>query len=70
MFGASAVLAEIAAALNARFVYISTDSVFDGKRGDYAETDEPAPVNVYARSKLAGRARSTDDAIHRPQSFA
>ena len=51
---ASAVLAEIASALNARFVYVSTDSVFDGKRGDYAETDEPAPLNVYARSKLAG----------------
>jgi len=51
--GASAVLAEIAAAFNARFIYISTDAVFDGKRGGYAETDEPAPVNVYARSKLA-----------------
>jgi dTDP-4-dehydrorhamnose reductase len=51
---ASAVLAEIASALNARFVYVSTDSVFDGKKGDYVETDEPAPLNVYARSKLAG----------------
>jgi dTDP-4-dehydrorhamnose reductase len=51
---ASAVLAETASTLNARFVYVSTDSVFDGKRGDYVETDEPAPLNVYARSKLAG----------------
>jgi dTDP-4-dehydrorhamnose reductase len=51
---ASSVLAEIASTLNARFVYISTDSVFDGKKGDYLETDEPAPLNVYARSKLAG----------------
>ncbi len=51
---ATAVLAETAAALNARFVYVSTDSVFDGKRGGYVETDEPAPLNVYARSKLAG----------------
>jgi dTDP-4-dehydrorhamnose reductase len=51
---ASAVLAEIAATLNARFIYVSTDSVFDGKRGGYVETDEPAPLNVYARSKLAG----------------
>ena len=51
---ASAVLAEIASALNARFVYVSTDSVFDGKRGNYVETDEAAPLNVYARSKLAG----------------
>lgn len=51
--GASVLLAEIAASFNARFVYISTDSVFDGKRGGYVETDEPAPLNVYARSKLA-----------------
>ena len=37
-----------------RFVYISTDSVFDGARGKYSEDDVPAPVNVYARSKLDG----------------
>jgi dTDP-4-dehydrorhamnose reductase len=51
---ASAVLAKIAAELNAHLVYISTDAVFDGKKGDYAETDEPAPLNIYAKSKLAG----------------
>jgi len=51
---ASAVLAEIAASLKARFIYISTDAVFDGKKGSYVETDEPAPLNVYAKSKLAG----------------
>lgn len=51
---ASALLAEIAARLDARFIYVSTDSVFDGSRGDYVETDEPAPLNVYAKSKLAG----------------
>jgi len=51
---ASAILAEIASTLNARFVYVSTDSVFDGKKGDYVETDEAAPLNVYARSKLTG----------------
>ncbi len=51
---ASAVLAETAATLNARLVYVSTDSVFDGRKGDYVETDEPAPLNVYAGSKLAG----------------
>jgi dTDP-4-dehydrorhamnose reductase len=28
--------------------------VFDGKRGNYRETDEPRPVNVYAASKLEG----------------
>ena len=51
---ASSFLAEIAQELNARFVYISTDSVFDGKRGNYSETDPPAPLSVYANSKLRG----------------
>jgi dTDP-4-dehydrorhamnose reductase len=50
---ASAVLADIASVLNAHFLYVSTDAVFDGKKGDYAETDQPAPVNVYAKTKLA-----------------
>jgi dTDP-4-dehydrorhamnose reductase len=28
--------------------------VFDGERGTYREGDEPAPINVYGRSKLLG----------------
>ena len=51
---ASRWLAEIAGERKAHFVYISTDSVFDGERGDYREEDEPAPVNWYAQSKLLG----------------
>lgn len=51
---ASAFLAEIAHKRNAQFLYVSTDSVFDGKRGDYSEEDEPGPVNRYAESKLLG----------------
>jgi dTDP-4-dehydrorhamnose reductase len=38
----------------ARLVHISTDSVFDGKRGDYREDDAPNPLGVYARTKLDG----------------
>jgi dTDP-4-dehydrorhamnose reductase len=37
-----------------RLVYISTDSVFDGLKGDYREEDAPNPISVYARSKRAG----------------
>ena len=37
----------------ARLVLPSTDFVFDGRSGPYAEADRPAPVNAYGRSKLA-----------------
>lgn len=47
-------LAEIAEELNARFVYISTDYVFDGDSGGYREEDAPNPVNRYGESKLQG----------------
>jgi dTDP-4-dehydrorhamnose reductase len=39
---------------NARLLHVSTDSVFDGERGGYTEADTPAPVNVYAQTKLEG----------------
>jgi dTDP-4-dehydrorhamnose reductase len=51
---ASAFLAGLACEFKAQFVYISTDAVFDGKQGNYSESDEPAPLNAYARSKLQG----------------
>jgi dTDP-4-dehydrorhamnose reductase len=34
------------------FVFVSTDFVFDGEKGMYSETDEPAPVNFYGKTKL------------------
>lgn len=47
-------LAAYVARGGARLVHLSTDAVFDGRRGDYSEEDEPAPINVYARTKLDG----------------
>ncbi len=49
---ATKVLAEWAAANAGQFVYMSTDGVFDGARGHYAEADAPNPINVYVLSKL------------------
>jgi dTDP-4-dehydrorhamnose reductase len=37
---------------NSRMVLISTDYVFDGSKGSYAEEDEPNPLNIYGRYKL------------------
>lgn len=39
-----------------RLVYLSTDYVYKGDRGNYAETDEVLPSNLYAWTKLAGEA--------------
>lgn len=38
----------------ARLIQISTDCVFAGDRGGYAEDDRPDPADLYGRSKLAG----------------
>ena len=46
-----------AAARGARLVHVSTDLVFDGRRGRYRETDELGPVNEYGRSKAEAEAR-------------
>jgi len=35
-----------------RFVFTSTDQVFDGKKGDYSEEDTPRANGVYARTKI------------------
>lgn len=37
-----------------RLAHISTDGIFDGKRGMYSEEDIPNPINVYAKSKAEG----------------
>jgi len=48
-------LAETCEALGATLVHFSTDYVFDGaKTSPYTESDAPAPLSVYAESKLAG----------------
>lgn len=48
-------LALACAAVDAALVHISTNEVFDGRQATpYRELDATNPLNVYARSKLAG----------------
>ncbi|MEN7982571.1 MAG: SDR family oxidoreductase, partial [Nanoarchaeota archaeon] len=47
-------LARIGKEIGAKFIYISTDSIFDGETGGYSENDIPNPINVYAKTKLEG----------------
>lgn len=37
---------------NSKLVFLSTDYVFDGKRGNYIETDKPNPIQYYGTTKL------------------
>lgn len=37
-----------------KFIYISTDYVFDGEEGPYSEDDKVNPVSVYGKTKLYG----------------
>jgi len=45
-------LCEAAGHIDAFFIHLSTDFVFDGSSGPYREEDHPAPVNFYGQSKL------------------
>lgn len=50
-------LAQACRGAGIRLIHLSTDYVFDGEVPagvEYDEADQPNPVNVYARSKLAG----------------
>ena len=43
---------EAAKAVDCFMIYVSTDYVFSGKKGNYKETDTPNPINYYGLTKL------------------
>jgi dTDP-4-dehydrorhamnose reductase len=64
---AAALVAATAGAHGASVVYVSSDYIFDGeKRAPYVESDLPAAISAYGRSKQAGE---TSVAIANPRHF-
>jgi dTDP-4-dehydrorhamnose reductase len=49
---ASRELAKAANRLGSKLIYTSSDFVFDGRRGEYSEADDPAPINYYGKTKF------------------
>lgn len=45
-------LSEVSEDLDAHLIHISTDFIFDGKKGNYKETDKANPLSYYGLSKL------------------
>ena len=49
-------VAQAAARYGARLIHLSTDAIFDGKKGHYVESDPPHPLTDYGRSKAQAEA--------------
>ena len=47
-------ICELARQTKSKLIYISTPSVFDGKKGNYKELDKTNPINYYNFSKVQG----------------
>lgn len=50
-YHASCQLARLSGEMGSRLIFISSDVVFDGKKGNYNEDDYPRPLNIYAETK-------------------
>lgn len=51
-------LSALCAESGARLITISTDCVFSGGKGNYKESENPDPEDLYGRSKLLGEVQS------------
>ncbi|TXD48705.1 SDR family oxidoreductase [Polaribacter sp. IC073] len=56
-------LTTISEEINAHIIHLSTDFIFDGKKGHYKETDTPNPISYYGLSKLKSEEVLTNSKI-------
>jgi len=56
----TALLVELCQKHKIRLLFLSSDMVFDGEKGNYAEDDEPNPINFYGWTKLAAEKRVSE----------
>lgn len=52
--GGTRLVAKASEEIGARFIYLSTDFIFDGLNGPYSEDNQPNPLSTYGWSKLQG----------------
>lgn len=69
----SIAIARLSSKIHSFIIYLSTDYVFDGEKGNYYEYAYPNPINYYGLVKLMGeiafRSSDTDYAIVRASSI-
>lgn len=58
-------IADICKKINAQMIFISSSYVFDGKKGNYTETDPVFPTNEYAKTKI----RAENEVLSLPNSM-
>ncbi|QNM85941.1 SDR family oxidoreductase [Polaribacter pectinis] len=56
-------LVKVSEEINTHIIHISTDFIFDGKKGYYKETDTPNPLSYYGLSKLKSEEVLTNSRI-------
>lgn len=45
-------ISELSEKYNTKIIFLSSDYVFDGNKGNYTENDNPNPINYYGQTKL------------------
>lgn len=54
-------LEKITKETNSKIIHLSTDCIFDGKKGNYLENDLPTERHIYGKSKALGELNNSKD---------